>query len=246
MPLIVLDAIDGAGKSTVIRGIADHFRAQGKAVFDLVAYMQEHGSLPEVDGPELANINVLISAEPTYCWVGKAIREEVIKTHPHRIYDVQTIARFFSEDRLILFKHVILPFLQSRADRWVIQDRGCITSLTYQPLDARIKGDTTVTESWIASLPGNALELSRPPELLLLLRLAPAVAMDRLAGRTSKVDGDVFEIATFQEQLALRYRDPQVLAPYKNAGTAIVEVDASQTPERVVAEALRHIIALAL
>lgn len=238
---IVIDAIDGAGKGTLIRGIADHLAAQGKRVFDLVSFMQTHQALPETDNPDLAKADVLLSAEPTFCWIGSAIREEAIRSHADRAYDAQTIARLFSEDRLILSTRVILPFLAARADRWVIQDRGCITSLAYQPLDAMRKGDTTVTEAWVAALPGNALELSHAPDLLLLLRLAPEEAMHRLDGRADKRDHAAFETLLFQQQLAARYRDPSVLKPYRETGTRIVEINAAQTPEQVLHDALNAI-----
>lgn len=224
--LIVIDAIDGAGKSTAIGAMVDWLASKGKKSFDLVAFQKEHHRLPELE--ELGDADLLLSAEPTYSWVGAAIREEIIKEHTDRTYDGKTAALAFSIDRYILFSRLILPFLQTKPDAWVIQDRGTISSLAYQPLQ-----DPSVTLDWLLTLDGNKLELSRPPELLLLLRLAPEVAMTRLSGREEKMDGHIFEQATFQERLAARYRDPDVLAPYKNAGTEVIEIDASRSKEEV-------------
>ena len=239
MPLIVLDAIDGAGKSTVMRGIADYFRAKNLRVFDLVPFTKQFGLLPEHDDPELKDADVLLSAEPTYCWVGRAIRDDLIKNHPNRTYDGHVVAQAFSIDRLELFSRVILPFLNARPDRWVIQDRGTITSLAYQTVQ-----DPAITPEWLMTLEGNRLELTRPPDLLLLLRLAPETALRRLSGRAEKNDGAVFENATFQERVAAQYRNPAVLKPYADAGTRIVEIDATQPPEEVIRDAIREIEAI--
>lgn len=232
--LIVIDAIDGAGKSTAIRAMCAYLESQGKRVFDLVGYMQREHTLPPHDLPELVAADVLISAEPTHAWIGSAIREEVISAKHGRSYDGFTAAQAFSLDRQILFSRVILPFLEAQPGRVVIQDRGLISSLAYQPLQ-----DNRITIPWLLSLPGNILELSRPPELLLLLRLAPEEAMKRLEGRSDKIDGHVYEIPSFQEQLALRYRDESVLQPYRDAGTHILEIDASQMPEQVGADCVQ-------
>lgn len=234
--LIIVDAIDGAGKSTVINGIAEQLKGQGRTIFDLQAYQKEHHALPE---GETIDADVLLSAEPTYCWVGSAIREEIIKSHSGRSYHGRAAAEAFALDRQVLFTRVILPFLSAKPDRWVIQDRGVITSLAYQPLQ-----DERITLDWLLSLEGNRAELSRPPDLLLLLRLTPEEAMQRLAGRAHKVDGHIYENPTFQDRLALRYRDPAVLAPYASAGTTIREIDASKSPEDVVKAACSAIDSL--
>ncbi len=232
--LVVIDAIDGAGKSTAIGAMVEWLKSQGKKPFDLIEFQKTHHRLPELE--ELGDANLLLSAEPTYSWVGAAIREELIKEHPDRTYDGKTTALAFALDRHILFSSLILPFLQRKPDAWVIQDRGAISSLAYQPLQ-----DPNVTLDWLLTLDGNKLELSRPPDILLLLRLAPEEAMKRLDGRTEKLDGHIYEQATFQERLAARYRDPAVLAPYKNAGTPVVEVDASKTREEVGAACVAEI-----
>ena len=241
--LVVIDAIDGAGKSTVIRAMTDWLAQKNLAVFDLLAYQKEHHRLPDVESAEesaLHAADVLISAEPTYSWIGAAIREEIIKVHSGYSYHGKAAAEAFALDRQVLFTRVILPFLSAKPNRWVIQDRGLISSLAYQPLQ-----DERVTLDWLLSLEGNRAELARPPELLLLLRLAPEEAMTRLSNRKEKVDGDIYETASFQEKLALRYRDPAVLAPYRDAGTRIIEIDASGSPEDVGKRACEALASLA-
>ena len=183
--------------------------------------------------------HVRLSAEPTYCWVGKAIRDDLLRPHSNRTYDGRVLAQAYSLDRLELFSRVVIPFLQNNPNRWVIQDRGAITSLAYQTVQ-----DPTITPEWLMTLDGNRLELTRPPELLLLLRLTPEAALARLAGRTDKQDDAIFETPSFQEQVAAQYRNPAVLKPYADAGTRIVEIDATLPPEEVIRNAIREIEAI--
>lgn len=226
--LVIVDAIDGAGKYTAIKAMADHLSSQGRKIFNLSEYAQREHRLPLVDEPGITDADVLISSEPTFCWIGAAIREEIIKVHVGRSYHARAAAEAFALDRQVLFTRVILPFLQAKPGRYVLQERGVISSLAYQPLQ-----DTSVSVDWLLSLEGNRAELSRPPDLLFLLRLTSEEAMKRLGGRADKVDGHIYEELSFQERLIARYRAPEVLAPYQAAGTKIVEIDASQSPEAV-------------
>lgn len=235
----MVDAIDGAGKSTAISAITEYLSGKGLKVFDLVAYTKQEKKLPDINDPLIADSDVLLSAEPTFCWTGLAIREEIAKEYPEPRYDGFTAAQAFALDRLVLFKRVIIPYLQAKPNRWVIQDRGVISSLVYQPVQ-----DERVTLDYLLSLEGNRFELTRPPDLLLLLRLHPTIAMQRIAGREEKKDGHIYETASFQERTAGRYQDPTVLAPYINAGTHIKEIDASKTPEEVMRATVAEIESL--
>ncbi len=226
--LVIVDAIDGAGKYTAIKAMADHLAAKGLKIFNLSEYTKREHRLPSVDEPGIVDADVLISSEPTFCWIGAAIREEIIKAQVGRSYHARAAAEAFALDRQVLFTRIILPFLQARPNRYVLQERGVISSLAYQPLQ-----DETVTVDWLLSLEGNRAELSRPPDLLFLLRLTSEEAMKRLGGRLDKVDGHIYEEQSFQERLIARYRDPEVLKPYQEAGTRIVDVDANQSPEAV-------------
>jgi thymidylate kinase len=226
--LVIVDAIDGAGKYTAIKAMADHLAAKGLKIFNLSEYTQREHRLPSVDEPGIAEADILISSEPTFCWIGAAIREEIIKAQVGRSYHAHAAAEAFALDRQVLFTRVILPFLQAKPNRYVLQERGVISSLAYQPLQ-----DETVTVDWLLSLEGNRAELSRPPDLLFLLRLTSEEAMKRLGGRLDKVDGHIYEEQSFQERLIARYRDLEVLGPYQKAGTRIVEINANQSPEAV-------------
>jgi thymidylate kinase len=229
--LIVVDAGDGAGKSNVIRAILDLAAPRGP-VFDLVAYTKESKQLPPLDYPPLTEAMVLSVAEPTYSWIGAAIRDEIIQNG--RPYGGTFTAEAFALDRGVLYNRVVKPFLSSKPKRVVVQDRGVITSLAYQPIQ-----DPTVTLAWMRSLEGNQIELSRPPDVFVYVAIDPEVAMARLANRGEKVDNHKFETLAFQRQLAARYRDPAVLEAYTGQGTRVLEINGNGTPEEVAAETKR-------
>ena len=112
-----------------------------------------------------------------------------------------------------------------------MQDRGALSSLAYQPLQ-----DPEVKLEWLLELRGNQIELANAPDALLILHIDPAEAERRLAGREDKQDNSVFEKRDFQEKLAARYLDPTIQAPYRNAGTKIIVIDAGGTREEVAAK----------
>lgn len=225
---VVIDAIDGAGKSTAIKAIASFLEGKGLKTVSATEEMKRTGRVPEASDPTIAAADVLLCAEPTYAWIGAAIREEMILKHAERSYNGRITAEAYALDRAVLFSRLVLPFLAAHPNGWVVQDRGAITSFAYQPLQ-----DPTISLDWLQNLEGNKIEMSRPPELLLLLRITPEEAMRRVDVRQTDGEKQIFEQTSFQEELALRYRDPEVLAPYQNAGTKIVEIDASQSPEAV-------------
>ncbi len=200
---IVVESIDGAGKGTVIPIILDEIAKIGREVLSI--------------------------AEPTNQGIGKFIREEIIFAHPdgHR-YSGLVTAQMFAIDREVLYTQKILPWKQAHPDGIIIQDRGVLSSLAYQPLQ-----DPEVTTEWLLGLHGNQIELTNAPDALFILQIDPAEAERRLAGRADKQDNCVFEKRDFQEQLAARYLDPAIQAPYQNAGTKIVVIDASGTREEV-------------
>ncbi|MCC6563765.1 dTMP kinase [Candidatus Uhrbacteria bacterium] len=212
---ILIESIDGAGKGTVVPLIIEEIRSR--------------------------NREILTVAEPTYEGIGKFIREEIIFQHAdgHR-YSGQVTAQMFAIDREVLYTETILPWKQTHPDGVIVQDRGALSSLAYQPLQ-----DPAVGLEWLLSLRGNQIELSNPPDALFILRIDPAEAERRLAARTDKQDNSVFEKRDFQEKLAARYLDPEIQAPYRTAGTKIFVIDAGGTREEVaerVKEALRTIL----
>ncbi len=208
---IVIEAMDGGGKGTVARGLAAYVRDQGFETLEV--------------------------SEPTNIGLGKFIREELTAKHADgRTYPATLIARAFSMDREQLCREKIFPFLDKGGKVAVIQDRSVLSSFVYQPAQ-----DASVTLDWLLSLEGNQVELSRPPDLLMILRIDVDTAMNRLAGRSDKDDNSIFERTDFQRVVADRYRDPKLLAPFQERGTRIVEVNSGQTEPEVLAEAIEKL-----
>ena len=203
---IVIESIDGAGKGTVIPVILEELALHEKEILHV--------------------------AEPMHEGIGKFIREEIIFAHAdgHR-YSGLVTAQMFAIDREVLYTQKILPWKQSHPEGVVVQDRGALSSLAYQPLQ-----DPEVKLEWLLELRGNQIELANAPDALLILHIDPAEAERRLAGREDKQDNCVFEKRDFQEKLAARYLDPTIQAPYRNAGAKIIVIDAGGTREEVAAK----------
>jgi len=231
---VMIEGIDGSGKSTVLNACRSWAEERGIVFFDVVAFSEREGRLPSVD--EVGDATGLITAEPTFCWTGKAIREEIIAKHEVRgtsdvgRYTGWETAQAYALDRLVLFRRLVIPFLQNHPDRIIFQDRGLGSSLAYQPLQ-----DLTLTMERLLELPGNAQTIAFAPTLLLLIRTEAAAAMARLAKRTEKQDDVIFEEPDFQSKLVKRYLSDEVLGPFKRIGTKIAEIDGNLGIDAVAA-----------
>ncbi|KKW28225.1 MAG: hypothetical protein UY72_C0080G0013 [Candidatus Uhrbacteria bacterium GW2011_GWD2_52_7] len=206
--LIVVDGMDGAGKGTLLNALQQR----------------------------IAHRKHLVATEPTFRFVGSVIREELIANHSGFAYSGKTVATAFALDRDMLYSRMILPYLAEHPDSVVLQDRGLITSLAYQPLQ-----DAEVTIEWLLSLHGNQVELSRPPDALVILHLDPEVARQRLLARRDKNDKAIFEQIEFMRCVAARYRDPTVVAPYVERGTRVVHVDAERSMKDVASSTIAQL-----
>jgi thymidylate kinase len=236
--LIVIDAIDGAGKDTVAEAVKTHIRASGKSLVDLDAIALEGShafTYAKGTDERFHGHDALFVSQPTYVGIGKVIREEIMK---ERTYDALSTAQAFALDRQVLYTRTILPFLRVKPGRIVVQVRGLMSSLTYQTIQAEDEGIELTVEQ-LLELPGNALELSRSPDLTLLLMVSPETAAERLAKRTEKVDGDKFADPQFQARVSLRYRSKDVLETFERRGTNIVFIDAEASKETVAAACVR-------
>lgn len=205
---IVIDAIDGAGKGTVTKAVTEFLSKNGYETLHIY--------------------------EPSMLGLGKFIREELIAKHADgHTYSGRTAAIAYSMDREQLYRERLFPFLKTSGQKAVVQDRGLLSSLVYQPAQ-----DASVTVEWLLSLEGNRLELEHAPDLLIILRVDADVAMQRIRYRLQKNDNSIFERNDFQKVIAERYRDPALLAPFIERGTRVVEIDSGQEPDKVNADVL--------
>lgn len=208
---IMLDAIDGGGKGTVIDAWKEYITAQGNPLFDLKSYWEQNNKYPDIH--ELRSYDFIFTAEPTSIGIGKTIREELIRQGVY--YPPEAIAQAYALDRLILYEKIILPCLAQ--DKFIIQDRGFSTSLAYQ--NAQNK---ELTFEKLLSLPGNALALKYRPDYLILLTTEPEEAMRRLSARGGKKDNAIFENLDFQRKTAATFKSPGYQEIFTHAGTRII------------------------
>lgn len=207
---IMVDGLDGSGKSTLIDGWAEALVQSGKKVFSLKKYWTEHHTHPSL--AELEPYDVILASEPTTIWVGAAIRQELIKEGT--VYSAHTIATAFSLDRHIVYQRLIVPLLGQ--NKLIIQDRGVSTSLCYQPLQY---ADLTMAK--VAALEGNAFTLEHAPDHLIIVDIEPDIALARLNARTGKQDNAIFEKKDFLERARQTFLSPEYQAYFTSRGTSV-------------------------
>lgn len=208
--LIMIDGVDGTGKSTVVNTMAGHLEKAGKKVYHLKQFWSEHKTHPTV--ADLTDYDVIISAEPTSVWVGSAIREELIRNGAP--YSGRVVADAFSLDREILYTRLLIPLLN--AGKTIIQDRGVSTSLCFQPIQ-----DPTLSRADIAALHGNALTLDHRPDHLIITDASTATVIERIGGRLDKNDDAKFEKQDFIEQAKAAFLSSDYQALFTEKGTAV-------------------------
>jgi thymidylate kinase len=228
--LIMIDGIDGSGKSSIVNSWKKQLQSSGETIFDVKAYWQQTGGYPE--SGEFKNYDFIFTAEPTSVGVGRVIRDELIKNGAG--YPARAIAEAYALDRLILYKKIVLPALQ--AGKCVIQDRGVSTSLCYQPL-----ADKTLTTKFLSQLPGNALALQNRPDHLVLLLAKPEIALERLARRHEKQDSAIFEQLTFQKKAARQFASPEYQRLFTRLGSRVHELP-SNAQIGIIAEAAQKLL----
>jgi dTMP kinase len=189
---LMVDGIDGAGKSTIVRTWINHLKDKGNLVLNLKDYWSRN-EFPSKK--KIKKHDVVVSAEPTSIWTGSAIRQELIQDKSD--YPTKTIAQAFALDRFVLYKKVILPALQE--GKIVLQDRGVSTSLCYQSLES----DLSIKQ--IAAIEGNKFTLNNLPDLLLITDVDIKEALGRLDDRTDKKDNSEFERKKFLQQARAKF-----------------------------------------
>jgi len=226
---IIIDGLDGSGKSLIVNGIAEHLKAQGKKVFELKEFWKTSHLLPEPG--ELNEYDVIISAEPTYSMVGVAIREEIIRNND-RTYSALATATAFSLDRLVLYKRLVIPLLEK--GKTIIQDRSVTTSIVYQPIQAE-----PLSLGKVLGLEGNKLALEHRPDLLIITDVKAEVCAQRLSARDDKKDNAIFENLTFQKKAYKRFKSKWFRKLFEEKGSKVVYLDADKPKQEVVNDAVK-------
>lgn len=214
----MIDGIDGSGKAAIIKSLADWAENKKLKIFDLKDYWKTKHTFPEPE--EIAEYDVIISAEPTYSMVGQAIREEIVREN-NRKYSAWTTAEAFSLDREILYRRVILPALEQ--GKIIFQERGVTTSIIYQ----LIQKEPLELEK-ILELPGNKLALEYRPDLIIIALVDPKEAVKRITERDKK-DYSIFEKLPFLEKIAERFAAPWFRELMEKHGSKFVYLKTDKT-----------------
>lgn len=215
---IMIDGIDGSGKSTVTSTWKEYLTSQGNAIFDLKGYWQANHEYPPLS--ELKSYDFIFSCEPTFAGVGKVIREELIKNGNN--YPPQAIAEAYSLDRLVLYKKILIPLLEDK--KFIIEDRGVSTSLAYQKSQG-------LEYNFLTELPGNKLALENRPDHLVLMKITAEAALNRLKSRMEKDDDAIFEKFEILKKITDVYQSEEYQKLFTDRGSkfdylnAEVEID---------------------
>lgn len=212
---LMVDGLDGSGKGVIVNAIKSHLIGKGMKVFDLRQFCKKNNYIPELD--EIEEYDVIASAEPSHCLVGKAIREEIIKNN-NREYSGRTAAYAFSIDREILYRKLIIP--ARKAGKIILQERGISTSLVYQPIQ---KEKISLKE--IIDLPGNRLSLKNPPDVLAITKVDPLVVIERLKQRSKKQDDAIYENLSFQTKVKERFESEWLKKLFELSGSKVIYID---------------------
>ena len=225
---VIVDGPDGSGKGTIVNGLAKLARARAMKILDLREYCRLKGRFPSA--AEIEGTDAVVSCEPTFCFTGRAIREELVRNGVRK-YSARSLAQAFSLDREMLYKAVIMPAV--KAGKYVFQERGLTSSLVYQPVQERIQ------LSELLNLPGNRLAIRNAPSLLLIARVSPETAVRRLGIRAKK-DDSIFDNIAFQRKVMERYSSEWLRGLFEQHGSKVeyIDTDEPKSEEETGREAL--------
>ena len=206
---IVLEGIDGAGTTTQLNVLRDHYRRTGRKAF----FTHEPS-----DGP----VGMLIRLALQKRLVG-ANFDLHDPGEPRPIaadFDAQALALLFAADRADHVATQVLPNLEAGRD--VICDRYLLSTLAYQGQNADLE--------WL-------IEINRPaiiPDLTLFLDVPPAEAEERMRG--SRWKKEIYE--TPEQQRRIRSRYFELIQRYIPRVGRVEILDASRPPAEVSADLL--------
>ncbi len=226
---VIIDGPDGAGKSHGMSGLVQWAKTNSLKLFDLYEFAQRENRIPSFD--KLQEFDVLLSCEPTLAWVGKAIKEELIRSDIATQYSGISIAQAFAIDREILYRKLLIPALKN--GKLVFQERGFLTSFVYQPLQIHIP------LSQLMSLPGNKLAMKNPPDLVIICTTEPEYLIMRIRQRNAK--SQIFEKLNFLRKVHQRYKSSWLRELLNKIGTSVAYIDTSppKTERDTVQEVLK-------
>ncbi len=189
---IVIEGLDGSGKSTASENLAKVLESQyGKKV---KRTFEPHND--SVGGKFIRDI----------------LTKKISEFHP------RILPLAFAANRLDHCTRVINPWLETSEDHIVLCDRYYLSSLVYQSSE-----DFDITAVYELN------EKAIRPDLILFFDVSDEICYQRIAGRNA--DRELFE----DNLAATRAKFEAAKSYLRNKGETIVDIDASGTPNEVVA-----------
>ncbi len=223
---VVIDGLDGVGKGVFLKSLMNEARKDQKRVFNFHDFWRSHDHLPNVKDL-IGKFDLVITAEPTFCGVGRYIRTELTAKN-NRNYSANSIAHAYALDRMILYQKVILPLLEAGID--VYQSRSFSTSLVYQRQHALNQGKVFDADE-ILSIPGNAFCYNHPMDYLIIPTINNVQqVMSRLEER-EKQDNCEYEEVDFQVKIKEHYESEDFRKIFTDKGVKVIYMDAGKTVE---------------
>lgn len=216
---IVAEGNEGAGKSFFVSEVEAWAERENKRLFSLMDFCAREHRLPTPD--ELKGYDALLSQEPSPAWIGCAIREEMVFLSD-RLYTGRQMGHAWSLDRLILYRRVIHPALESGIT--VFSDRSIASSCVYQPIR---EPDPMPLEELLA-LEGQRLAFETKIDHMAIYLVDPEESLRRLKTRL-KQDNAVFDKRDFITQVDQRYRSEWFHKLFEERGTQIEIIDTTHT-----------------
>jgi thymidylate kinase len=213
---VMVDGLDGSGKGAVVDALQKWAESKSMKILDLRTYCKEKNSFPEPE--EVLQYEVIVSSEPSFCFVGKAIREELVRSNG-RDYTTQSLVNAFALDREILYKRVLIPAI--KAGKYIFQERGISSTFVYQPVQERIQ------LSELVKLPGNRLAMQFSPGLLIIAVVKPETVIKRL-GEREKKDNSIFDNLAFQRTIDSRFRSEWINQLFSQHGSKVMYLDTDE------------------
>jgi thymidylate kinase len=231
---VMIDGLDGVGKGEIISAIENYEANKGTKLFDLNKWWGVELGKPALHDynpllEDIGDAELLISSEPTYCGVGRRIRNEYIKNNG-RDYTPMLIANAYALDRYDLYEKTIIPARD--VGKHILQSRGFVTSIVYQMLDSQLRGNA-VNVDRILSYEGNVLA-SIPVNSPSLLIIPTVKNVDELFDRLElrdKKDDAIFEKVGFQKELKSTYESKWLKDLFERRGCEVRYLDAGISVE---------------
>lgn len=222
--LIALEGLDGSGKTTQARLLAERLQAAG--IPALLTAEPSHGPIgrllrdliaaPLTDAPPVIRPNA--PGEPT-----RPLPSAPPPDDPPP--DAALLALLFAADRRDHLRREIEPAV--RRGEWVVTDRYLLSSLAYQ-----FAAEETDL-AWIAAINRTA----RPADVTLYLRLSVADCLARLAARGARAD--VFEAPDRLQRIARRYEAGRAFLHAQ--GWSVIDIDAGGSVDEVAERIFRAV-----